>query len=576
VDDAEMPSFPSRVLGVLAAAAFAPAAAAAQPVAHELPVNVAPDATVANLQYISDVGMASDGRFAVVYLEANAGATATQVYVQRFAATLTKVGERIAVGAPSTSNTPFASLAMAADGRFAVAWIAVDGSGNQRLRVQRYTPDGAPDGAVISPDGETPVIMGVAPAIAMAADGRFAVAWTANAGGVLVTRVRAYTAAGAPTAAGTTDLDTTSRDTAHPSIGMAPDGRFAVTWYDYDFPPPGDPLPSGTVPGRRFAADGTPAGARVELYTGGPSQNYVNPSIGLAADGSAFLAFQGLQCEPGCFEQDVWARRLDAALAPRGDRFSASDYTTYSQIAPDVAVDGDGGALVAFEGQEGTQQLSYLRRFGPGGAADGGNLRVGPASPSGNLRHTAVASDGAARAVVTWTYGINGAGGDVFVARYDYAPVTDPTNNGGGGGGGGGGGTPAGPGAPPVSGQGPSAPPAAPPSPAKPAPPQAKAPRFADLVALPPARSCVSRRRFSIRLRVPKGSPVVQATVKVNNKRVAVRKGARLRSTVDLRSLPKGRFTVAIELKLADGRVVAGQRRYKTCAKKERGGRPPV
>ena len=56
----------------------------------------------------------------------------------------------------------------------------------------------------------------------------------------------------------------------------------------------------------------------------------------------------------------------------------------------------------------------------------------------------------------------------------------------------------------------------------------------------------------------------------VNGKRAAVRRGARLRSTVDLRSLPKGRFRVEVVLKLADGRKVKDNRRYRTCAPKRR------
>ncbi len=113
--------------------------------------------------------------------------------------------------------------------------------------------------------------------------------------------------------------------------------------------------------------------------------------------------------------------------------------------------------------------------------------------------------------------------------------------------------------------------PAAPPAPAK----AAALPSFASLVTLPGTRACVSRRRFSIRLRVPRGSTVTSAEVKVNGKRVAVRRGARLRSVVNLTKLPKGRFRVQITMKLADGRTVKGTRAYRTCAVKRRSGAAP-
>lgn len=94
--------------------------------------------------------------------------------------------------------------------------------------------------------------------------------------------------------------------------------------------------------------------------------------------------------------------------------------------------------------------------------------------------------------------------------------------------------------------------------------------KVADLVAFPSTKKCVSRRRFQIRLRVPGSANVVSADVRVNGKSAGVRKGKRLRSTVDLRNLPKGRFSVQIVLKLKNGKTLKATRRYKTCAPKRR------
>jgi uncharacterized delta-60 repeat protein len=115
-----------------------------------------------------------------------------------------------------------------------------------------------------------------------------------------------------------------------------------------------------------------------------------------------------------------------------------------------------------------------------------------------------------------------------------------------------------------------------PPPAAKPAPAAAKL-TLAQAVSFPPTKTCASRRKFGIRLRVPKNVAVKDATVSVNGKRVAVRKGSRLRSTVDLLHLPKGTFTVTIQLRFADGHVLKGSRKYHTCAAKRRGsGKPKV
>jgi hypothetical protein len=82
------------------------------------------------------------------------------------------------------------------------------------------------------------------------------------------------------------------------------------------------------------------------------------------------------------------------------------------------------------------------------------------------------------------------------------------------------------------------------------------------------ARKCVSRRLFPIKVRVPRHFKVKTARIYVNGKRVRIIRGDRLRARVNLRGLPKGRFTVKIVL---DGKragkkaKVVGKRRYFTC-----------
>ena len=82
---------------------------------------------------------------------------------------------------------------------------------------------------------------------------------------------------------------------------------------------------------------------------------------------------------------------------------------------------------------------------------------------------------------------------------------------------------------------------------------------------LPSNKKCVSRRVFRIRLKAPKGVKLVSATVRVNNKLVKTVKGKRLTAPVDLRGLPKGKFTVKVEAKTADKRTVRDSRKYRTC-----------
>jgi hypothetical protein len=546
------------VTAVMTAALPATASAALTKVAD--PINVAPDASVALGQYYPDVAMASDGSFAVSYVEQDD--PVDQVWVQRFAAGFAKVGDRIRVGLATQRNTQ-SSIAMAPDGRFAVAFQTFPPAGtpSQLIEVQRFAANGTPVGAPLVPDSVNRDNDGEPPALAMADDGGLAVAWIAYPATM---SLQTYDAAGAPRTA-VQPLDANAQSNARPSIGMAGDGRFVVT--AAASPAVGT---AGSVPSWRFHADGTPHGTKTALYTGEINTPYGEPTIALGDDGRSFLAFDGPH-DAGSFESDVWGRRFDGAGTALGDRFGVSEFTAYSQRGADVEVTDDGGALVAFEGQNGTEQWGYLRRFGAGGTPDGIEEHVST-SASGGLQAVRVDTDGRARAAIAYADSFSGSFREVMVGRWNFAPATD---------------------LPPVVDPGPTPGPA--PAPAEtpaaaapvPAPiasgadspkivAAAGTPKVSDVVTFPTARSCASRRRFGIRLRVPKGSSVTQATVKVNGRTVAVRKGARLRSTVDLRNLPKGRFTVAVELKLADGKTVKGTRAYRTCTAKRRGGKPKV
>jgi len=86
--------------------------------------------------------------------------------------------------------------------------------------------------------------------------------------------------------------------------------------------------------------------------------------------------------------------------------------------------------------------------------------------------------------------------------------------------------------------------------------------------ALPP---CFSRRRFRIRLRAPKGDRLTRATIYVNGKKRRTLRGKALRrSRVDLLGLPRGQFTVTIQVRTKKGKKLRQVRKYRTCVKRKR------
>jgi hypothetical protein len=82
-------------------------------------------------------------------------------------------------------------------------------------------------------------------------------------------------------------------------------------------------------------------------------------------------------------------------------------------------------------------------------------------------------------------------------------------------------------------------------------------------------KQCRSRRSFKIRLKEPPGDALLTATVFVNGKQLgAVRRGKRLTAPINLKGLPKGRYSVRIVATTVLGNTISGKRKYRTCAKK--------
>lgn len=102
----------------------------------------------------------------------------------------------------------------------------------------------------------------------------------------------------------------------------------------------------------------------------------------------------------------------------------------------------------------------------------------------------------------------------------------------------------------------------------------ASRPKLEQIATLPRqgSRRCLSRRSFKIRLKEPPGDALRSAEVFLNGRRIQVRRGERLTAPINLRGLPKGRYTVKLVAKTVLGKTIQGKRRYRTCAQRRRGG----
>lgn len=92
-------------------------------------------------------------------------------------------------------------------------------------------------------------------------------------------------------------------------------------------------------------------------------------------------------------------------------------------------------------------------------------------------------------------------------------------------------------------------------------------------VQLPSARTCRSRRDFTIRLRQPARGRIRTVRVSINGKLRHVLRGARVKARIDLRGLPRRRYTIRVVVTTTRGQKITEQRRYRTCVPRARDSR---
>jgi hypothetical protein len=477
----------------------------------------------------------------------------------------------------------------AGGGQFVAVW---HGAG-QGVVLRRYGAGGAPLGGetVIAPDAANRE-----PEVAVRADGSFVVVYERFVGGLESTNtyLRRFAADGSPLGAGEITVPVDSGNSERdPDVAVHPDdGAIVVAWYDES---------DGRIEGRRFEADGDPLNAADLVLHPWDTEPAVAAQPGAAFvlaweqsddvflkrfDGAGVL--QGVQTgmaptNAGAERQPAVAARADGTLetawrtgptpsaAPDvlrraftgvlGSVLGTPEATTETsgiEWSPRVAVSDAGSFVVAWEDfASGSADVEY-RRFARDGTPLGADAPGTGPSPSGRYDRDpdpALLPDGTLG--LAWTRSAPDPG-DPGIERDDVlARFVAP-----------GGGAP--PADPPAS----PAPPAPAPAPA-PAPPKPAV--FRDVVVLPSAtgkgaRACVSRRSFRIRLREPAGVKIRSATVKLAGRTIATRRGRtgpkRVTAPIDLRGLPKGRWTISITVVTEDGRTLRGSRAYRTCVPK--------
>jgi hypothetical protein len=283
-------------------------------------------------QFSTDVAVDDRGRFVVVWNHGN------DVWARAFDGAGTAVGDPFPVNTYA-GHVQRDGAAAAIPGGFVVVWSSrfQDGSG-YGVFGQRLEASGAPRGAEFQVNVQSAGDQRD-PAVSAAADGSFAVVWTAADGDGLGVVAARFDAAGARIGGEFQVNPATTGAQALGAVVSAPDGRFVVVWTNHL-------SSSSSLAARRFDAAGAPLSAALILDEVSPPIFFGAATACGDATGNFVVADGGY--DSMTHQRGVSVRRFDAAANPLGAGTGVSFFHDNS-FSYDVGCDPVGNALVTWD-----------------------------------------------------------------------------------------------------------------------------------------------------------------------------------------------------------------------------------
>jgi hypothetical protein len=188
----------------------------------------------------------------------------------------------------------------------------------------------------------------------------------------------------------------TTSSQSNSAIASDANGNFVVVWESHAQ----DAASGAGIYAQRYNSAGVAQGAEflVNTYTAG-DQN--TPSIAMATNGNFVVTWVSFGQDGD--QGGIYAQRFNAVGAMQGAEFRVNTFTTYSQQFPIVAMDTTGDFVVTWQspGQDADSTGVFAQRYNALAVAQGLEFQVNTAET--NSQNTpAVAMDGNGDFVVTW------------------------------------------------------------------------------------------------------------------------------------------------------------------------------
>lgn len=365
------------------------------------------------------MGLSASGTGVVAYTSSTGDGSGTRVLFRRFGTDTSWSGGEVQANETTSGNQGLPVVGVRLNGDFVVVWMGNGPGDPEGIFARLYSADGD----ALSPEfrvntnttvGGTPSDDRAWPSVAVAPDGSFVVSWSWDDANLRGVWFRKFAADGTPLS-GEVRANTTTVDQQRRSVVAMDDfGNFVVTWYGIYINGSSDDIVA-----RLFGPTGTPLTGeiRVNSITAGDQQFQ---TVDMAPDGRFVVAWNSA-------DGDVHARTFDAAGSPTSAEFTANTYTNNLQVSPVVAVEDDGSFTIvwASDRQDGSGLGIYGQRFHADATPDGCEFHVSTTTASAQeIPAIATMGDGK-RMVVAWTSNLqDGSGRGVFAQFLDEPKVT--------------------------------------------------------------------------------------------------------------------------------------------------------
>jgi hypothetical protein len=306
------------------------------------------------------VAMRPDGGFVVVWTDDfGTDGFGRGVFARRFSSIGASEGGPFQVNSHTTQNQLRPSISMRDDGAFAVVWDSgyQDGSG-RGVFGRRFDPSGIGQAAEFQVNALTTLDQDYG-AVAMQGGGDFVVIWRGQDQDGYGIRGRRFNAAGSPQAAEFAVNTTFTGRQLEPAVAIADDGRFVVAWTS----DAQDGAGYGVF-GRRFDGANAAQGGELQIASFTTSAQR-RPAV--AMDGGAGFVVTWESQQDG-YNYGVFARSFDASGARVGVELQVNVRTQGIERLPAIAMDGQGDFVVAWAAYvgDGSNYGIFARLFSGG------------------------------------------------------------------------------------------------------------------------------------------------------------------------------------------------------------------